>query len=77
MIDLFPNETFPIMVGIYLVVLFVLNSLVFKPTLRLIEERGKQFGKTHGEVGGAAPAHAEALNAAGSAVGEGAIGSDP
>ncbi len=37
------------MVGIYLVVLFVLNSLVFKPTLRLIEERGNQTGVLQGD----------------------------
>lgn len=44
MIDLFPNETLPVMLGIYLIVLFALNALVFRPTLKLLEERGNRTG---------------------------------
>ncbi len=39
MIDLNPNETLPILWLIFMVVLVALNLLVFKPTLKLIDER--------------------------------------
>lgn len=40
--DLFPNETFPVMWGLFLLVLFSLHWLVFKPTLEIIEKRRHQ-----------------------------------
>jgi len=46
MIDLFPNETFFVQWVIFLIAFFVLRSLVFRPTLRLFEERKRQ---TEGE----------------------------
>lgn len=45
MIDLYPNETLPIMWVIFSVVLFFLNRFVFKPTVFLVEER---YRKTEG-----------------------------
>lgn len=39
MIDLYPNETLPILLAFFLTVLFILNRMVFRPTLSLIEAR--------------------------------------
>lgn len=39
MIDLYPNETLPLMWVIFSVVLLSLSRFVFKPTVSLIEER--------------------------------------
>lgn len=39
MIDLYPNETLPLLWVIFMVVLASLHVLVFKPTLRIIEAR--------------------------------------
>ena len=39
MINLVPDQTLPIMWVIFMVVLFVLNNLVFKPTLEIIAGR--------------------------------------
>lgn len=39
MIDLLPNETFPLMWLIFAVVFVVLNRLVFAPTLKIISAR--------------------------------------
>lgn len=42
MIDLYPNETLPIMWVIFTAVLFSLSRFVFKPTVFLIEERHRK-----------------------------------
>ncbi|EKD41841.1 MAG: hypothetical protein ACD_73C00498G0001 [uncultured bacterium] len=42
MIDLYPNETLPILWTIFMVVFFFLNLWVFKPTLKIIEARKGQ-----------------------------------
>ncbi len=39
MIDLMPNETFFVQLGIFLVTLFCLNFLVFQPVLRILKRR--------------------------------------
>lgn len=39
MIDLYPNVTFFIQMGIFLATLFFLNFLIFRPVLRLIAKR--------------------------------------
>jgi len=42
MIDLYPNETLPLLWTIFMVVFFFLNLWVFKPTLKIIEARKGQ-----------------------------------
>ncbi|MDX1386989.1 MAG: ATP synthase F0 subunit B [bacterium] len=39
MIDLYPNVTFFIQMGVFLVTLFFLNILIFRPVLRIIAKR--------------------------------------
>jgi F-type H+-transporting ATPase subunit b len=50
MIDLLPNSTLPLMWGIFLVVLIVLNKLVFQPTLKIIEARRNQTDALAGDA---------------------------
>ena len=50
MIDLYPNETLPILWVIFMVVLAVLNTLVFKPTLKIIEARKGQTDTLQGSA---------------------------
>ncbi|MDO8520196.1 MAG: hypothetical protein Q7T11_08560 [Deltaproteobacteria bacterium] len=51
MIDLFPNETLPIMWAFFMVALVALTRLVFKPTLSLIEERENKTNLMKKEAG--------------------------
>ncbi|MBX7147690.1 ATP synthase F0 subunit B [bacterium] len=45
MINLTPDFTFFYMLGIFVVVLFALNALVFQPTLKILEARHGQTDK--------------------------------
>lgn len=54
MIDLMPNQTFFLQMGIFLITLFLMNLLIFRPILRILVRRK--------ELTEGARAEAEALN---------------
>ncbi|OGQ09000.1 MAG: hypothetical protein A3G32_09150 [Deltaproteobacteria bacterium RIFCSPLOWO2_12_FULL_40_28] len=52
MIDLYPNATLPILLALFLTVLFILNRLVFRPTISLIEARHYETEKLSEKIAG-------------------------